>query len=366
MRWVVYVDMDAFYVACELRDRPELRGRPVVVGPDPKAGPTRGVVLSASYEARAFGLRSAMPAGIADRQCPDAVWIPADFAKYERLSHAVVERLGRWADDVRPLSIDESALTVEAPGPESVEAVARSIQADLRTELDLPASIGVSTSRPVAKIASDQAKPGGVRVVAADAVAPFLAPLPVGAIPGVGPKTSERLGASGFVTIGDLATRPLTQLRSAVGGFALELRRIARGEHVDPVERDPGPRSRSVDRTFPTDRADLASVVAALHESADELGTALDRERFRYQTVSIGVRWSDFARVQRSRTLPASAEGAGELRRWGERLLVDLWHTEGARKGRAVRGLSVGAERLTPKHGRPRSLDAYLPGATPI
>jgi len=155
-RWIAYVDLDAFYVSCELRDRPELRGHAVIVGPPPAHGPSRGVVLSASYEARAFGVRSALPAAIAARMCPEATWIAPDFAKYERVSGEVRELLRRQSDTVIPFSIDEAAVVLEVDDPERARAAAEEIQRELRRALDLPASIGVATTRLVAKIATGE------------------------------------------------------------------------------------------------------------------------------------------------------------------------------------------------------------------
>src|SRR5580692_10524917 len=198
MRWVVYLDIDAYYVSCELRDRPDLVGRPVIVGPDPGLRPTRGVVLSASYEARKFGVRSAMPAREAARRCPEAVWIAADFPKYGRTAEEVRDLLRARFGEVVPLSIDEAAVGVDAADDGAAGAVAVAVQAEIRTTLGLPVSIGVATSRTVAKIASDRAKPGGVVVVRPESVATFLGPLPIRAVPGVGPKTEARLATYGI------------------------------------------------------------------------------------------------------------------------------------------------------------------------
>jgi nucleotidyltransferase/DNA polymerase involved in DNA repair len=359
MLWVVYVDMDAFYVACELRDRPDLKGRPVIVGPDPKLGPTRGVVLSASYEARAFGVRSALPVGPAARLCPSAVWIAADFPKYERVSDEVLGRLARFAADVRPFSIDEAAFTVEADGAVEVERLARSIQQDLGTTLNLPATIGAAPNRLVAKIATDAAKPAGVRVVGPEDVPAFLAPLPVRAIPGIGPKTEERLRAVGVERIGQLAETSRATLVPVLGAMADEYRRVARGQYVDPPDSASGPRSRSVEETFESDLADLEPVDAAAGRLARDLARALSTERLRYQTVTIAVRWADFARVQRSRTLSAAREGPGDLEAVARRLVRELWTAERGGRQRAVRMLSVGAERLTPARTRSLPLDAF-------
>ncbi|HYK93713.1 MAG TPA: DNA polymerase IV [Thermoplasmata archaeon] len=359
MRWVFYVDMDAFYVSCELRDRPDLKGRPVIVGPDPSQGPTRGVVLSASYEARKFGVRSALPAAQAARLCPDAVWVPADFAKYERLSTDVMERLRRFSPDARPHSIDEAAFSVELESPVEVERLARTVQEDVRRSLDLPCTVGVAPSRLVAKIATDTAKPAGVRVVGPDSVAAFLAPLPVRAVPGIGPKTEERLAAAGIHQIGDVATAPRSAVSSAVGGWAEELRRLAQGKSEDPVESEGGPRSRSVERTFSEDVGTWEGLEPRIRELAESLADALAHERWRYQTVTVAVRWADFGRVQRSRTLPSAREGRGDLAGTAARLARELWGLEQSGHRRPVRMVSVGAERLVPARLRSIPLDHF-------
>lgn len=359
MRWVLYVDMDAFYVSCELRDRPELVGKPVIVGPNPRKGPTRGVVLSASYEARAFGVHSAMPASAADRLCPDAEWIPPDFEKYVRLSRQVRDHLGARSDAVIPMSIDEAALALDRPTLAEAEAVALTLQAELRTDLGLPSSWGVAPDRWVAKIATDQAKPAGVRAVAPEEVVRFLAPLPVRAIPGVGPKTEERLVAAGVERIGQLAEVPRAVLVKAVGGFADELRQLAKGQHVDRDEGYAGPRSRSSDETFFADVDNLPALETATVRLAGGLAAALDEERLRYAGVEVAVRWSDFDRTQHSRSIGAAREGREALEQTAVQLVRELWRREQAGRARAARTLSVGVQRLSPKRTRALPLDGF-------
>jgi nucleotidyltransferase/DNA polymerase involved in DNA repair len=359
VRWVLYVDMDAFYVECERRARPELAGKPVIVGPDPKLGPTRGVVLSASYEARPSGVRSAMPARVAARLCPEAVWVAADFSKYETAASEVRDRLARFSTQLTPLSIDEAALVVDRPGLPEAEELARDIQKDLHESLRLPATIGGGPNRLVAKIATDQAKPGGVRVVAPSYVVEFLSPLPVRSIPGVGPKTEERLRSIGVEQVGHLSTVPRTTLVRVMGSFGTELRRLARGEYEDPPESAYSARSRSVEQTFAQDLDTFEAVERSFEELATQLARALESERVRFQTVSIAVRWEDFTRVQRSRTLPAAGEGGAELLTTGRRLLRELWAEERAGRARPARMLSVGVERLAATHTRARPLETF-------
>jgi len=357
--WVLYVDLDAFYVSCELRDRPELRGQAVIVGPPPSEGPTRGVVLSASYEARPSGVRSAMPVGVAARLCPDAVWIPPDFAKYERNSREVRQVLRRHSPVVIPYSIDEAAVIVRDVDASTAHRMAETIQRELREELQLPASIGVARSRAIAKIATDRAKPAGIRVVPGEDAAAFLAPLPVRAIPGVGPKTDELLRSLGVVTIGDLAARKPSEFSRSLGSFGAELIALARGEpHEEPEESDE-PRSRSTDHTFARDVDRWEEIDETVRALASDLATALDRENLRYGTVGVAYRWSDFSRSQRSRSLGAAREGPLPLTEAAVRLARELWESERSTRQRPVRTVSVRTERLIPRTQRQVFLDEF-------
>jgi DNA polymerase IV len=359
--WVVYVDLDAFYVSCELRERPELIGLPVIVGPPPEAGPTRGVVLSASYEARKFGVHSAQPAGLAARLCPAAVWIRPDHSKYGRVAHEVRDVLGRFSPDLVPLSIDEAALVVDLGSVDEVRELAGRIQGALRSELQLPASIGAASTRAVAKIATDRAKPGGILVVAAGTEAAFLAPLPVRSISGVGPKTETVLQAAGVTTIGELAARRPADLARHVGSFARELVRLARGEGTDPVGGEYSPRSRSTDHTFSQDVDRWDVLEPAVRELAGDLARSLEKEGLRYATVGVAFRWGDFSRAQRSRTLGAAHEGSESIGVTAVRLARELWDGEQAGRGRSVRTLSVKTERLSERRQRQASLDEFDP-----
>jgi nucleotidyltransferase/DNA polymerase involved in DNA repair len=365
MRWTLYVDLDAYYVSCELRERPELAGTPVIVGPPPQGGPTRGVVLSASYEARKFGVHSAQPAAQAARLCPTATWIPPDFAKYGRVAEEVRAVLRRFSPDLVPFSIDEAAVRLEASRVDDARTTAVAIQDALRSELRLPASIGIATTRAVAKIATDRAKPAGILAVEVGTEREFLAPLPVRAIPGVGPKTEALLHAAGVTTIGELAARRPSELGPALGGFGRELIVLARGEGRDPVDEDAGPRSRSTDRTFPADADRWELIEPTVREQARDLAASLAEEGLRYATAGVAFRWGDFTRSQHSRALGAAHEGAGALETTAVRLARELWDAEQAGRGRPVRTLSVRVERLTERRQRQASLEAFAPESTP-
>ncbi|MCI4318769.1 MAG: DNA polymerase IV [Thermoplasmata archaeon] len=360
MEWTIYLDMDAFYVSCELRDRPELKGRPVIVGPDPTKGPSRGVVLSASYEARPFGVRSAQPVGLAHRLCPEAVWIDPDMEKYVRVSHEVRAAVAAVEANLAPLSIDEMAVRVDVPDAASAEERARALQRTIREQLGLPVSVGVATSQIVAKIATDLAKPGGVKVVPPDGVAEFLGPLSVRAIPGVGPKTGELLHRYGVETIADLrGTLPLG-LRRELGDFGAWLRRLSRGIVLEDPRRDEaGPRSRSVDCTLEADSSDLGELEKILDGMVERLVPSLEEEHLAFQTVTVALRWADFEQTQRSRTLAASATSRAALQVPARRLLAEIVEREGRGARRPTRRLSLRVERLRPRHGSERPIESF-------
>lgn len=240
--------------------------------------------------------------------------------------------------------------------------MALGVQAELKERLGLGASIGVATSRVVAKMASDRAKPGGVLLVGPGEVAAFLAPLPVRAIPGVGPRTEEVLHHHGIRTIGELATaRPANLLRD-LGGFARELIDLARGEPHEPVDESTEPRSRSVDHTFARDAETVDEVLEAVRRLAGELARSVEEEGLRYGAVAVALRWRDFERTQRGRTLPAAREGSPVLIEEAERLARALLSAERAGRRRPVRTVSVRVERLTERSQRQVSLDDFRPG----
>src|SRR5271169_2556406 len=250
-RKVVHVDMDAFYASVEQRDNPELRGRPVIVAWRGK----RSVVCAASYEARNFGVRSAMPAVRAERMCPEAVFIPPDFVRYKAASQAVREIFQRHTDLVEPLSLDEAYLDVTENKMQLPTAtrVARTIREQIREELNLTASAGVAPNKFLAKIASDWRKPNGLFVIQPEEVETFLLPLPVGRIPGVGKVTEKRLEDLNIKTVGDLRTKDLPTLEARFGRYGLRLYQLARGIDDSPVVPDRPTKSISAEDTFAQD-----------------------------------------------------------------------------------------------------------------
>lgn len=296
---ILHVDMDAFFASVEVRRRPELRGRPVVVG---GVGP-RGVVSSASYEARRYGVRSAMPTARARALCPHAVYLPPDFAQYTAASQAVMQIFRDVTPLVEPLSLDEAFLDVAgarrlfgAPA-----GIARRIRARVEREQGLTCSVGVAPSKFVAKLGSTRAKPDGLLVVPADRVLDFLHPLPVSALWGVGERSTETLRRLGLATVGDLAEAPFGMLRKAVGAAAAShLHELAWGRDPRRVSPEQVEKSIGAEVTFDVDVGDPLEIRRSLLALAEKVGGRLRRAGQVGRTVSIKVRMADFRTVNRS------------------------------------------------------------------
>jgi nucleotidyltransferase/DNA polymerase involved in DNA repair len=312
-RTVLHVDMDAFYAAIEQRDRPELRGKPVIVGADPKRGAGRGVVSTASYEARPFGVRSAMPVSQAYRLCPQGIFVPPDMARYGAVSRQIFEVMGRFTDLVEPISVDEAFLDVTGSRKALGDGVtiARQLKAAIREATQLTASVGVSTCKLVAKIASDLRKPDGIVVVPPGHEAGFLAPLPVRRLWGVGPKAEERLLGMGIRTIGELASLDPDQQRLGTHGHDLVL--LARGIDPRPVVAD-GADAKSVgaEHTFDIDVDDPAELRRTLLFLCDTVAGRLRRAELRGRTLTLKYRDAAFHTLTRAETL-GSPTDAGDV-----------------------------------------------------
>jgi DNA polymerase-4 len=339
---VLHVDLDAFYASVEVQKDPSLAGRPVVVG---GAG-SRGVVMSASYEARAFGIRNAMPAVRARRLCPDTVFLPPDFESYRAHSNRFREVLLSVTPVVEPIALDEAFLDVSGAvllfGPP--EKIAERVRQQVRSEVGVTCSVGVAPNKLLAKLASRQAKPDGLVVVRDDDVAAFLEPLPARALWGVGEKTVETLGRLGVKTVGDLARTPPAVLARLIGDqHARDLHDLARGIDGRPVVPYEAPKSVSHEETFDVDldaEEDLLREALAL---SHRVGSRLRMDGYRARTVVLKVRLANFTTLTRSRTLPAPTDVAADLYEVASELYRGL---PGAR--RRVRLLGVAATGLLP------------------
>lgn len=326
-RVIFHLDMDAFFASVEQRDRPELRGRPVIVGAPPTQ---RGVVCAASYEARKFGVRSALPSVTAGRLCPHGVFLRPRMEAYQAESRAVMALVREFAGErVEPVSIDEAYLDVSArcPGASADEGLeralplAREIKEAIRERRRLTATIGVAPNKLLAKLASDFQKPDGLTLVRASEKVAFLRPLPVRALHGVGKVTEAVLVRAGLRTVGDLQEYP-GDLRALVGSWGRELKRFAVGEDERPLELGDEIKSLSSENTFLRDTDDRPTLRACLKEQAAEIAGKLVRRRLAAHTVQVKVRYGDFTTLTRQISVEEPLGEAKEIYRLGCWLLA--------------------------------------------
>jgi DNA polymerase-4 len=310
MRKIVHIDMDAFYASVEQRDDPNLRGTPIVVA----WKGNRSVVCAASYEARKFGIRSAMPAVRAERLCPDAIFVPPDFPRYRAVSLSVREILRRHTDLIEPLSLDEAYLDVteNKTNLPTATRVAKTIRQQIREELHLTASAGVAPNKFLAKIASDWRKPDGLFVIQPEEVEAFLTPLPVGRIPGVGKVTEKNLESLGIRTVGDLRSAELATLEHHFGRYGNRLNELARGIDNNPVVPNRQTKSISAEDTFERD-VPLVQTEPMIRRLAEKVWSASRKESRIARTVVLKLKTREFNIHTRSHTPPVPPASCEEL-----------------------------------------------------
>lgn len=337
-RTILHVDMDAFYAAVEQRDHPEYRGKPVIVGSDPKQGKGRGIVATCSYEARKFGVHSAQPISQAWKLCPQGIYVLPDMEKYGRVSGRVMELLSDFTDGIEQVSIDEAFLDVA--GSEKLfgsgSGIASQIKDRIRTELGLTASVGVASNKFVAKVASDLKKPDGLVVVEPGHEKEFLAPLPVGRLWGVGPKTEAVLRRSGLERIGQLADLTHTDLTSRFGKTGAHLWQLAQGIDDRPVVADEGYKSIGHEITFDRDTADPEVLHITLLDLSERVAQRLRANKVLARTIAIKYREADFSTFTRRTTLSNPVNTAESIFPVADRLLKTL-----LREGVLVRLIGV-------------------------
>ena len=334
--------MDAFYASVESRDNPELRGKPLAVGGSPES---RGVVAAASYEARKYGVRSAMPMARALRLCPELVIVPPDFARYREASEKVMAILHSATPLVEPLSLDEAYLDVTENrwGEPLAMNVALRIKETIRNELELTASAGVAPNKFLAKIASGWQKPDGLTVIAPERVETFLQKLPVEALWGVGPVTAKKLRAIGIERLVDIRTADKALLANAVGSLAEWLVELSHGRDNRPVEPNRETKSVSCETTYAKDLTDLREINQQIQLLAEDVAGELRRKGLRARTVTIKVRYNNFSTVTRSHTTEYFTDSRPDLVNRAQMLLE---RTDAG--ARPVRLLGVGAHALKP------------------
>ncbi|NTW27933.1 MAG: DNA polymerase IV [Coriobacteriia bacterium] len=322
-RAILHVDLDAFFAAVEQLDHPEWRGKPVIVGGDSRS---RGVVSTCSYEARVFGVHSAMPSSQAERLCPQAIWAPCRFARYHEISLAVRAIFAEETPLVQPVSIDEAYLDV-TPGRHLSEhpvAIARRIRSKVAA-LGITCSVGISAVKSVAKIASDYHKPDGLTVVCPGHEREFLAPLPLRALPGLGPKTARRLEGLGIRTLADLAGLDDLTTIEVLGAHGSALVVRARGRDSRDVHENDGVKSLSSEHTFATDVRSLEDIQDALHALTAKVGRRLRRKGLAGRTITVKLRFSDFTTKTVRRTLPVPTDDESCFMPVARELLASAW-----------------------------------------
>jgi DNA polymerase-4 len=345
-RAIVHLDLDAFFAAVEVLEDASLADKPVIVGGSPEG---RGVVASASYPARAFGVRSAMPTYRALRLCPEAVVLPPRHRLYRDYSRRVMAILAEASPLVEQVSIDEAYvdLTSRVDDWEDSIELAQDIQQRVRSEVKLSASLGIATNKLVAKVASDQDKPGGLTVVRPGGETAFLAPLPVRVLWGIGPVTAQKLAALGVQTIGDLTLLDERELRSRFGQYGLDLARRARGIDSRPVSTEHEAKSVSQERTFRRDISDLEALSKQLEQLSHGVARRLERHGLAAATIGVKIRYADFTTLSRQMTLDVPTDDEQAIYQAAWALFERTW-----RKGRPIRLLGVAGRNLSPPPGQ--------------
>ncbi|NMA92928.1 MAG: DNA polymerase IV [Firmicutes bacterium] len=306
---ILLCDLDAFYAAVEQRDHPRLQGRPVIVGGDPRG---RGVVSTCSYEARKFGVRSAMPVKKAIELCPQAVLLPVNMPRYEEVSGQVRQILQRFTPDIEYVSIDEAYLAVKSgTGFQTGERIRAAIKDDLR----LPISVGVSINKLLSKVACGLAKPDNIKTLWPEQIPELFWPLPVTVIPGIGPVTGKKLGRNGVKTVRDLVRFPATRLRVLLGENGLLLQQYASGIDYRELELERDLKSISEETTFAEDVYKREQVLIVLQGLSEGVGYRLRGEGFTARTITLKLRFGDFRTITRSRTLPGPVNNDSDIYR---------------------------------------------------
>jgi len=347
--------MDAFYASVEQLDFPAAKGKPVIVGADPKGGNGRGVVAACSYEARKFGVRSALPISQAWKLCPEGVYVRPRMSRYVEVSHEVMDVLRQFTELVEPLSIDEAFLDVTGSSRlhGSPEQIAKTIKTDILKKTQLTASVGVACNKFLAKIASDLRKPDGLVVVPETGTDAFLRDLPISRLWGVGPKTEERLKPLGIRTIGQMAAIPREALVRSLGSLGDHLHQLSHGIDDRPVVPNWEPKSVSNETTFEIDTRDRDLLIRTIHELADEVGRRLRHDNTRARRVTLKLRYEDFTTHTKQTSLDKPTQSNEDI----ARIAISLFNHFPL--DRRIRLIGVGSADLVREQGTAMQLDLF-------
>jgi len=346
-RLIAHVDMDCFYAAVEILDNPELKGQPVIVGSDPKGGKGRGVVSASSYEARKFGVHSAMPISQAFRLCPQGVFLPGRMQRYGEVSGRIMEILLNFSPQMQQISVDEAFL--DLTGCQrifgSAEQMGKKIKLAIRQKCGLTASVGMGSNKLIAKIASDLKKPDGLVIIPAGREAEFLSPLPLRKLWGIGPKTEQRIKSSFKAeTIGQLAAIPENLLVKELGLMGEYLHQRANGVDDDPVCDEHEAKSIGRENTFDEDTADSEVLLSTLLYLCDDVAGSLRNSGFEGRTITLKLRYTGFETHTYGRTFSKLPSAASEIFKAAKKLFLDNWRT-----GQAIRLLGVSVSNFDQK-----------------
>lgn len=354
---ILHLDMDCFFAACEVRADPSLKGKPLVIGADPKEGKGRGVVCTASYEARPFGVRSALPISQAYRACPQAIFLPVNGKLYRATSRRIMDIVSKFGRRYEKASVDEMYLDITGLVHTVGEAkeFAQAIKDELMQQEGLTCSIGIGANRKVAKVASDYNKPDGYTIVPESQAKEFFAPLRVKKIPGIGPKSAERLAELGILTVGDIAKKRQNFLLYHFGKYGLWMHDIANGLGSTAVGEEHQIKSISRERTFEIDTSKLSDAYQVVHAMAPYLADEIDDYELHYNTISIKLRFDDFTTFTRAKTLDTPCHDVYTIRRIAWELLKPL-----LRERRKVRLVGVRISKFEQVTERQMELEQYF------
>lgn len=342
-RWIMHVDMDAFYASVEQRDHPEWKGKPVIVGGKGK----RSVAATASYEARAYGVHSAMSISEAKRRCPDGIFVEPRFDVYHAVSDEIHAIMLHYADAIEPIALDEAFMDISGMGSQyrTLGAIGRAIKAEIREKTGLVASVGIAPNKFLAKMASDMGKPDGLFIIPYGRERVVLAPLPVRKLWGVGPVTARRLQQMGFETIGDMQNAPVSQLRKVLGNQAVLFHQLALGIDSRPVEAEREVKSIGDESTMEEDIFDREDIERQIALHSDVVARRLRKKGLSGQAVTLKIRFASFRTLTRSMTLSEPTRLAEDIEKAARILLQRIPLSEG------VRLVGVTASRLVEGEG---------------
>lgn len=360
VRVIFHLDMDAFFAAIEELDQPEYSGKPLVVGADPKGGAGRGVVSTANYEARKYGIHSAMPISQAYKKCPHAIFVRGRYARYSEISEKIMAILKDFSPIIQQISIDEAFMDLTGVTKllgQPIE-IAGKLKARIKNEIGLTASVGIASNKFIAKVASDLEKPDGLTICFPGNEQAFLAPLPIRKLWGVGKKTAEKLTKIGLKTIDDIAKLPQDYLIKIFGKWGLHLWQLSNGIDTRSVDAYSARKSISEETTFDVDIDDYEIVEKTLFRIADRLSRTMRRKKLKGRTITLKLRWEGFETHTRSKTLSDYVNDADTLRS-----IAVAQFRQMARQGRRVRLIGIGISQLNNIGGEQMSLfgDGRIP-----